>query len=365
MALPPGRMTQRIRRKISRRSVLAGLLVVGLPLSYQLMKGSPRPPAAHPVSPPAVPPVIAPTHPRPIAIVLNSGSGSVSVIDMITSAVLREEPTLREPGHWALSPDCQRLLVADAAGNAIFFLDPATGRELSHQLFPDPYQLWFSPDGKHLTVTCLRLNHVDIYDGASLTLMRRLDAGAMPSHITYTPDSATVFVSMQDTGTLVAIDLASMTERWRSEIGKAPAGVLWHNDKILVCVMGSNHVAVVDPQTGDVLRRVETDRGAHNVFLTPDHSQLYVTNRVGGSVTVLDAISLEVQEQIAMPGGPDDLCFAPDGKVWIAMRFADEVAVFDPPTRQIGRIPVGRSPHGIYISTLLTDRPARSAMRLA
>ncbi|HQT62052.1 MAG: hypothetical protein B7Z59_00065 [Acidiphilium sp. 37-67-22] len=301
----------------------------------------------------------------PVCIVLNSGGATLSIIDMATRRVLREEPAFREPSHWALSPDRKRLLIADASGNALFFLDPATGKELGHKLIPDPYQLWFSPDGKFLTVNCLRLNRVDIYHADTLKLAKRFRVGSMPSHLSYTPDSRTVFCSMQDSGTLVAIDLATMTPRWHAKVGKTPAGVFWHDGVVLVGIMGSNNVAVVDPASGRVIRRIVTDKGAHTQFLTPDRKQIYVTNRVAGSLSVLDAKSLAVMKRIPMPGGPDDLCFAPDGKLWISLRFSSRVGVFDPATGAIERISVGRSPHGIFISTLLTDAPARAAMRLA
>lgn len=301
----------------------------------------------------------------PICIVLNSGGSSLSVIDMNTRRVIGSEPTLREPSHWTLTPDRRRLLIADSSGNALFFLDPATGRELGHRLIPDPYQLWFSPDHRYLTVTCLRLNHVDVYHAETLKLAHRFRAGSMPSHLSYTPDARTVFVTMQDSGTLVAIDLEAMRVRWTSHVGKTPAGVMWHDGVVLGAIMGSDHVAVIDPANGREIRRVLTDKGAHNIFLTPDRGELYVTNRVAGSLTVLDAKTLGFKRRIAMPGGPDDLCFAPDGKLWIALRFASRVAVLDPKAGTTEHIPVGRSPHGIYISTLLTDTPARTAMRLA
>ncbi len=301
----------------------------------------------------------------PLCIVLNSGGATVSIIDMASHRVLREEPTFREPSHWALTPDHNRLLIADASGNALFFLDPATGKELGHKLIPDPYQLWFSPDGRFLTVNCLRLNHVDIYHADTLRLAHRFRVGSMPSHLSYTPDSRTLFTSMQDSDTLVAIDLTTMTERWSAKVGKTPAGVFWHDGVVLVGIMGSNNVAVVDPASGKVIRRIVTDKGAHTQFLTPDRKHIYVTNRVAGSLSVLDARSLEVVKHIPMPGGPDDICFAPDGRLWMSLRFASQVGVYDPVTGRTGRIPVGRSPHGIFISTLLTDAPARAAMRIS
>jgi YVTN family beta-propeller protein len=301
----------------------------------------------------------------PLAMVLNSGGGTISEIDMTTRRVLREVPALREPSHWALSPDRSKLLVSDASGNAIFFLDPATGKELGHKLIPDPYQLWFTPDGKYLTVTALRLNHVDIYQADTLAPVKRFKPGSMPSHLAYTPDSRFVFVSLQGSNALACFDLHNMTQHWHALVGKTPAGVLWHKGRLLVGIMGADYVAVVDPANGRIIRRVKTARGAHNLFVTPDEKHIYVTNRVAGSLSVLDAASLDVVKTIRMPGGPDDLCFAPDGKLWISLRFAAAVGVHDPVTGATERISVGRSPHGIFISTLLTDQPARKAMAIA
>lgn len=302
---------------------------------------------------------------RPIAMVMNSRGATVSEIDMTTRRLLREVPTFREPSHWALTPDRSKLLVCDASGNALFFFDPATGKELGHKLIPDPYQLWFSPDGKYLTVNALRLNHVDVYQADTLKLVKRFRPGSMPSHLAYTPDSRFVFVSLQGSNALCCFDLTTMTERWRIPVGKTPAGVMWHGNKILVGIMGADYVAVVDPVKRQVTRRIVTAKGAHNLFRTPDERHIYVTNRVAGSLSVLDAASLDVVKHIPMPGGPDDLCFAPDGKLWISLRFDESVGVFDPVSGRLERIGVGREPHGIFISTLLTDPAAREAMAIA
>jgi YVTN family beta-propeller protein len=87
------------------------------------------------------------------------------------------------------------------------------------------------------------------------------------------------------------------------------------------------------------------------MFVTHDGKLIYATNRVDGTLTVIDPASLSVIRTLQVPGGPDDLDFAPDGKIWAALRFAQSVAVIDPATGVIERIPVGRSPHGIWLNT--------------
>ena len=288
---------------------------------------------------------------RPLAFVINSAEASLSLIDMGTQAEIKRIPMLREPHHMALTPDGASLLIGDTAGNALIFLDPATGDMQRRVTISDPYQLQYSPDNKWLTVAGLARNQIDIYDAATLTLAHRIPASSMPSHINYAPDSSVAYISLQGTDALVAIDVKSGNVLWRAPVGKTPAGVLWLNGKILVGIMGADYVAVVDPSTGTVERRVQTAKGAHNLFVSPDQRTLYVCNRVDGSISLLDPKTLAVRGKIAMPGGPDDMDFAPDGKIWVTRRWAHTVALLDPATGQFTTIETGRSPHGIWLNT--------------
>jgi len=285
-----------------------------------------------------------------LAFVMNSGSASISVIDMATLKELRRIPVLREPHHWALSPDGKSLLVGDTSGNELFSLDPATGALQRTVPCVDPYQLWFSPNGRFLVVNGLARNQVDVYDGATLKLVKRFPIASMPSHLAFSPDSSTVFVSLQETDRLVAIDLNKMAIRWDQPVGRTPAGVLWLNGKVLVADMGTDYLAEVDPSDGHVLRHIITGKGAHNLFLSPDGKTLWVNNRVAGTTESLHADSLTPIRTYKIPGGPDDMAFAPDGKLWITRRWAEKVAVLDPTTGDYQTIDVGRSPHGIFLN---------------
>jgi DNA-binding beta-propeller fold protein YncE len=288
-----------------------------------------------------------------LAFIVNSAGASISVVDMASLKELRRIPVLREPHHVALTPDGKYLLVGDTAGNELLFLDPANGEVKKRMPMADPYQIGFSPNGRFFTVTGLARNQVDVYDGASFTLLKRFPIASMPSHLAYSPDSSMVYVSLQGTDSLMAIDLTRLAVVWVKPVGKTPAGVMWHDDHVLVADMGADYVAEVDPVDGSVIRRIVTGRGAHNLFLSPDRRIVWVNNRVAGTTVALDAKSLSVIRSYTIPGGPDDIDFAPDGKLWITRRFAEKVAVLDPATGQYQTVDVGRSPHGLF----LNDRP--------
>ncbi len=285
-----------------------------------------------------------------VAFIIDSGAASISVVDMATLQEVRRIPVLREPHHLVLSPDGKSLLVGDTAGNEMLFLDPASGAIQKRMPVADPYQLGFSPDGKFLTVAGLARNQIDVYDAASMKLLKRFPVVSTPSHVAYAPDSGVVFVSLQDSDRLVAIDLHALFVKWNQPVGKTPAGVLWLNGKVLVADMGTDYVAQVDPADGRVLAKIVTGKGAHNLFLSPDRKTLWVNNRAGGTTAALDPTTLKVTRTYAIPGGPDDIDFAPDGKLWITRRWAEKVAVLDPATGDYQTVAVGRSPHGLWLN---------------
>jgi DNA-binding beta-propeller fold protein YncE len=292
-------------------------------------------------------------HASPLAIVVDSAGAALSIVDMDRRVEIRRIPVLREPHHVALTPDHRTLLVGDAGGNEMLFLDPATGEIRRRMKLADPYQLGFSPDGRMLVVNGLARDQVDVYDAATMQLEKRFPIASMPSHLDYSPDSSRVFVSLQGTGEVAAFDLKRLTLLWTAKVGPAPAGVMWQNGKVLVAMMGSDYVAVLDPADGHTERRIRTGRGAHQLFRSPDGKIIYVNNRVDGTTVALDAATLETERSYRIPGGPDCIAFAPDGDLWITQRWAEKVAVLNPKTGDYKSIDVGRSPHGIFLTTEL------------
>jgi streptogramin lyase len=159
-----------------------------------------------------------------------------------------------------------------------------------------------------------------------------------------------VFVTLQDNGRMAAIDPRALGVLWVEPVGRVPAGVLWLRGKLIVALMGDDGLAVVDPATGRVERRIRTGAGAHQVYLSPDRRVLWVNNRVAGTTVALDATTLAEIRSYRVTGGPDDIAFAPDGTLWITQRFTRSLALLDPATGHIEEIAVGRQPHGIFMN---------------
>ena len=291
-----------------------------------------------------------------LAVVLNSGDASVSLVDMKTRTVTKTMPIGKEPHHVMLTPDEKTLLVANAVGNDIALMNPLTG-EVTGRIpkIIDPYHIGYSPDNRWFITAANRLDRVDIYsaNGADLKLVKTIAVGKTPSHIAFTADSKLAFVTMQDSNDLAVIDLVNQTLLWKMPTGPAPAG-LWMtpgDQYLLVGITGSDYVQVIDWRNRREVKKIFTGKGAHNFRPQGDRKHVFVTNRIASSISLINMQTLEkVGDITGLPAGPDDMELTPDGKqLWVTFRFARKAGVIDVPTMKlVSVIPVGKSPHGIF-----------------
>jgi YVTN family beta-propeller protein len=200
------------------------------------------------------------------------------------------------------------------------------------------------------------LNHVDVYrwDGASLQLAGRVPTGKTPSHIWIDSRSTTAFVSMQESDEVVAVDLPTHALKWRLRTGPMPADIFGSADDrtLLVALTGGDGIEVVDvtsarPRT---VGRIRTGKGAHAFRSAGDRRHVFVSNRVGNSISKLDLQTLTVVETYPAPGGPDCIEVLADGRtLLVTSRWAHRLTVIDTQTRSVVRqVKVASSPHGVW-----------------
>jgi DNA-binding beta-propeller fold protein YncE len=321
---------------------------------------------AHAQTPPAAAsaPVPVPTPatqaPRPI-FVLNSLDATISVIDPVSFTELRRLPTGKEPHHLYLTPDEKSLVVANALSDSLTFVDPVQGqiqRVVKHMA--DPYHLRFSPDMKWFVTAANRLDYVNIYRYEPqdlenpMKLTGRIKAGRTPSHLSIDSKSSVVYASMQDSDELMSVELATQKPRWKVPVGKLPADIfLTPDDKfLLVALTGDEFVEVYDVSGAapNLVKRIRTGAGAHAFRAYGDGRQVFVSNRVANTISLIDFQSLAVVATYDAPGGPDCIEFLADGKTLLTTsRWARKLTFIDIEKKKVVRqVPVGRSPHGVW-----------------
>jgi YVTN family beta-propeller protein len=281
----------------------------------------------------------------------------VSVIDPITWKETQRFHTGKEPHHLYLTPDEKSLIIANALGDSLLFVDPKTAAvQRTVRGILDPYQLRFSPDMKWLVTVGNRLNHVDLYrwNGSDLALAKRIPTSKTPSHVWIDSKSSTAYASMQESDELVAIDLASEAIKWRVKTGSLPADVFGTPDdkNLLVGMTGGNGVEVYELSKAapKLVKTIKTGAAAHAFRNMGDKRHVLVSNRVANTISKIDYQSLEVVDTFPAPGGPDCMDLSADGRyIYVASRWIKKLTVIDTTTRKVvQQVAVGRSPHGVW-----------------
>jgi YVTN family beta-propeller protein len=99
---------------------------------------------------------------------------------------------------------------------------------------------------------------------------------------------------------------------------------------LAVVSIGSNSVTFIDTATNMVKHTTYVGRSPHEVFYTPDGSQVWVTVRGEDYIAVLDTQSFEERSRIKVTNGPGMQIFSTDGKFgYICSSFVPETLVVD------------------------------------
>ena len=115
----------------------------------------------------------------PRVYVPNSGSNSVDVIDPASFKVIAHFAVGREPQHITPSYDLEHLWVLSDLGDGITEIDPATSKKGKTVWVKDPYNMYYTPDGRFAVVVAereARLNFLNVAD------MRLIESVPVPCH---------------------------------------------------------------------------------------------------------------------------------------------------------------------------------------
>ena len=302
-----------------------------------------------------------------------SGVASVfSVIDPATYQVVATFPTGRLPQHVVPSYDMKTLWVANEQGNSLTPINAATGAVGKQVAVEDPYNLYFTPDGRFAIVVAERMKRLDFRDAHSMALVKSVPVDCPGvDHMDYTVDGRYAIATCEFCGKLVKVDVAAqavvgylVVDSARGAAG-TPQDIRSSPDGAVLYVadMSANGVYLVNPNTFKTIGFIPTGPGAHGLYPSRDGKRLYVTNRGyhkpwgpakgPGSVSVIDFATRAVVANWPVPGGgsPDMGNVTADGKeLWVSGRFDSEVYVFDTGTGQLThRIPVPPGPHGLTV----------------
>jgi DNA-binding beta-propeller fold protein YncE len=289
----------------------------------------------------------------------NSDAGTVDVISQRTARVIDHFIVGQRPQHVTPSWDLRTLWVTNNEGNTLTPIDAHTGRHGRPVAVEDPYNLYFTADGRRAIVVAERLRRLDFRSSRTMRLRHRMPVPQCPGvdHMDFTASGRSALVSCEFAGRMIVVDL--VRERVARTIplrpGAMPQDVKLSPDgrTFYVADMASNGVWVIDARSWRVRRLQPTGRGAHGLYPSRDSRLLYVSNRDEGSVSLLSFRTTRPVRKWHIPGGgsPDMGGVSANGRVlWLTGRYDAEVYALSTRTgRLLHRVPVGAGPHGACV----------------
>jgi len=332
----------------------------------------------------------------------NLRSNDVSVIDPDTLKVIDRFKVGISPQHIVPSWDLRTLWVTNNAegrtDGSLTPIDPRTGKPGKAIPVDDPYNMYFTPDGKSAIVVAEARKRLDFRDPQTMAAQYSIDTPGCPgiNHADFSIDGRFAIFTCEFSGTIVKIDLVNRkvldylklkmpaTRFKETAAPRAVAGKVWEPGETEVCTvkkgmpqdirsspdgkrfyiadMHADGVHIVEGESFTQVGFITTGIGAHGLYPSRDGRRLYVANRGShkihgprlgnGGVSVIDFATEKVVARWPVPGGgsPDMGNVSADGKwLWLAARFDHVIYRFDTSSGDVVQIKVGTEPHGLTV----------------
>jgi YVTN family beta-propeller protein len=290
---------------------------------------------------------------RPVALIANSLSDTLTIVDARSFEPFRTVRVGREPHKFRLSQSGRTVYSCNTTSDEMIEIDLADLRIVRHIPILDPYNVIFTKDGRHLYKLAYRYTFVEIHDAETFRRVRRLETGASPSHFALTPDGRWFVNSNQHANTVTVIDTQRMAIAHRLRVDAFPAGVAVSQDGRFAFVASGvrGTISVFATDGWRLVKRVPSGRDAHEMIMTRDGRHIFVTNRGENTTSLFDVAAQRVIEKFPVPGGPDMPMLSADQRhLWVSGRYGNTATVVDARTlRILGTFPTERSPHGVFL----------------
>jgi YVTN family beta-propeller protein len=330
----------------------------------------------------------------------NLQSNDVYVIDPATMKVVDRYKVGVGPQHIVPAWDLRTLWVTNNAerrtDGSLTPIDPRTGKPGKAIMVDDPYNMYFTPDGKSAIVVAEARKRLDFRDPQSMAMQYSIEVPGCPgiNHADFSIDGRFAIFTCEFSGTLVKIDMVERkvlgylklqmpANRFKSP-GRIQPGKVWEPGETEICRvtkgmpqdirvgpdgkrfygadMAADGVHVIDGDAFKQIGFVATGIGSHGLYPSRDGKQLYVINRGShdihgpkngsGGVAVMDFATEQVVARWGIPGGgsPDMGNLTADGKyLWLGGRYDHVVYRFDTATGEVAQVKVGVEPHGLTV----------------
>src|SRR6185312_6463000 len=148
-------------------------------------------------------------HARPLVYVPNSEGNTVDEIDPHTYRIVREFAVGALPQHVIPAYDLRTLYVANDEGNSLTPINPVNGIPGPPIPVTDPYNMYFTPDGRYAVVVEERMRALAFRDPKTMKLHHLLPVPQCPgvNHADFTADGRYMLLTCEFGGSMIVVDV--------------------------------------------------------------------------------------------------------------------------------------------------------------
>ncbi|MGO8955921.1 MAG: alkaline phosphatase family protein [Streptosporangiaceae bacterium] len=285
------------------------------------------------------------------AYVVDSRSASVTPINTVTRKAGAPIRVGADPQGIVITPDGRTAYVTDAGANEVTPVDLRTGQpEAPIHVGVQPHAIAITPDGRTAFVLDWGGSAVTPISVRSGHAGRPIPVGSYPVAITIAPGGATAYVASFGSDTVTPIRVASRRAGQAIPAGQAPDALAITPDGGTVFAVGGDSDSVIP-----ITAATRTARPAVRVGSSPDAVAVadggrtaFVVNTIPGTVTPVSVASGHAGKPIpvAAYSYPTAISVAPSGPIAVVIgTYGGEVTLLDTSTgKAVATVTVGSYP---------------------
>lgn len=309
--------------------------------------------------------------------------GTITIVDPLFgfgTTKLLAMIDLPGPGRdWVLTQDQDRVFVSIPKTKQVTSALTSIWKvERNIDLPQSPARMALQKDGHQLWVAT---EADDAESGVSVIEVDRLEAathiptGRGQHDILFGPDDKRAFITNSEDGTVTAIDVATLKKIQTIDVGGSPYWMAFSKLAQTIFVSSvDGSIAVIDPQTLEVVAAMASDRGLGRIRFEPSGRYAFAVNPERNTLAIADASINAIIQTADVLEGPDQVAFS-DELAYV--RHRDDPTILMIPLKEIGRVgegvpavdfPGGHQSFGSGASSLadaIVQAPGASAVLVA
>ena len=256
-----------------------------------------------------------------------SALAALGAVATSSHAQEREAPPIRQvqeiplPGvqgrldHFTLDLKRKRVIFSGLGNNTVQIVDAFAGKMI-HSIpgLSQPQGTFYLQEGDKLYVANAADEHVNIYNGTTFKLVKRLEIGEDPDNLRYDPATKLLYVGYGD-GAITAIDTKTDTlvKKIDFKVTGHPEGFQLESKgpRIFVNIADSKNIAVIDRNTGATTYWALPAGHLANfpMVLDEENRRVIIGTRRPSRMTVFDMDSGKVVASLPAAGDMDDIFY--------------------------------------------------------